>query len=57
MNCLNNNIYIKKNFKNGLLDLTETNNQINMTSEHSVLSNNWFWRHLNAKTFKMFLTL
>ena len=57
MNCLNNNIYIKKNFKNGLLDLTETNNQINMTSEHSVLSNNWFWRHLNAKSFKMFLTL
>ena len=36
----------KENFKKDLINLIETNHQINMTSDH-----------LNAKSFNMFLTL
>ena len=37
------NKYIKKeNFRKDLMSLTETNQQINMTSDHSVSSNNSF---------------
>ena len=39
------------------MNLIETNQQINMTSDHSLSSNNLFKSHLNAKTFNMFLTL
>ena len=52
------NKHIKKDifFKN-LTNLIETNPQINMTSDHSVSSNDSFKNHLNAKNFNMFLTL
>ena len=43
----------KQNFKKDLMDLIEKNNQINMTSDHSVSSNNSFKIHLNAKRFNM----
>ena len=36
------------------MDLIETNQQINITSENSVSSNTSFKKHLNAKSFKMF---
>ena len=39
------------------MNLIETNHQINMASYHSASSNNSFKRHLNAKSFNMFLTL
>ena len=39
------------------MNLIETNHQINMTSEHSVSSKNWFKSHLNAKCFNMLLKL
>ena len=39
------------------MNLTETNHQINMTSEYSVSRNKWLKRHLNAKSFNMFLTM
>ena len=47
----------KENFKKGLINLFETNRQINMTSVNFVSSNNSFKSHLNAKGFNMFLTL
>ena len=37
--------------------LTERNHRINMTSEHSISSNEWFNSHLNAQSFHIFLTL
>ena len=39
------------------MNLTETNDQINIYSENSFLSNNRFESHLIAKSFNMFLTL
>ena len=39
------------------MNLIETNHQINMTSDHSVWSNNSFKILLNEQTFDMFLTL
>ena len=36
---LNNYIEKKKNFKKDLMNLIETNHQINMTSDHSLSSN------------------
>ena len=47
----------KENFKKDLMNLIETNHQINMTSDHSVSSNNSFKTHLNDKGFNMFFTL
>ena len=46
----------KENFKEDLMNLIETNHLINMTSDHSVSSNNSFKILLNAKIFNMFLT-
>ena len=43
----------KDNFQKDLMNLIETNYQVNMTSEHSVSSSKW----LNVKSFNMFLTL
>ena len=40
-----------------LMNLTETNLQINMTFDHSVWSNNLFKNYLNAKSFIMFFIL
>ena len=37
--------YKKENFKKGLINLIEANHQINMTSDHSVSSNNSFKSH------------
>ena len=48
---------IKANFKKGLINLIETNQQINMSSDNFFSSNNSFKTHLNAKGFNMFLTL
>ena len=39
------------------MNLIETNHQININSEYSILSNNWFWSHLNTNSFNMFLML
>ena len=39
------------------MDLTEKNHQINMTSNHSISSNNLFKSHLKAKSFSMISTL
>ena len=36
------------------MNLTETNQKINMISDHFVLSNNSFKNHLNAKIFNIF---
>ena len=36
------------------MHVIETNQQINMTFEHSISSNTSFKKHLNAKSFKMF---
>ena len=57
----------KENFEKDVMHFIETNHQINMTFEHSVLnhqigmtfeysvvSNSSFKKHLNAKNFKMF---
>ena len=55
-NRLNNHIE-KENFEKDLTNLIEINHQINMTSEHSVSSNNSFKNNLNAKSFNMFLKL
>ena len=46
----------KENFKKGVINLTETNLQINMTSDNFISSNNLFKSHLNAKGFNMSLT-
>ena len=48
-------IFKKWNLKIDLINLTETNHQINMTSGHPVSSNDSFKMHLNAKSFKMLL--
>ena len=47
----------KEIFKNELMNLIQTNHQINITSDHSVSTNNSFKSHLNSKSFNMFLTL
>ena len=47
----------KENFKKGLINLIETNHQIDMTSGKFVSSNNSFKSHLNATRFNIFLTL
>ena len=39
------------------MNLTEAIHQFNMTSNHSVLSNDLLKNHLNAKNFNMFLIL
>ena len=39
----------KGNFKKDLINLIETNQQINMTCDHSVSSNGTFKSHLNAR--------
>ena len=39
------------------MNLIQTNNQINMASDHFVSTNNSFKSYLNAKSFNMFLTL
>ena len=44
----------KENFVKNVMDLIETNQQINITSENSVSSNTSFKKHLNSKSFKMF---
>ena len=52
------NKYVKKeNLKKDLMNLIQTNNQINMASDHSVFTNNSLKNYLNAKRFNMFLTL
>ena len=55
-NHLNKNIK-KENFKKDLMNLIETNHQINIISDHPVSSNKSFKSHLNTKRFNMFLTL
>ena len=47
----------KDNFKKDLMNLIETNHQMNMNSVHSVSSNNSLKSHLNVKVRNMFLTL
>ena len=49
-NCLNNCIK-KEKFKKVLINLIQTNHQINMTPDHSVSTNNSFKNHLNDKSF------
>ena len=44
----------KKNIEKDVMDLIETNNQINMTSENFLSSNISFKKHLNAKSFNIF---
>ena len=39
------------------MNLIERKHQINMTTDHSVSSNNLFKSHLNAKKFNTSLTL
>ena len=39
------------------MNLSQTNHQINMTSDHYVSTNNSFKIRLNAKSFNMFLAL
>ena len=52
------NKYIEKEiFKKELMNLIQTNHQINMISDHSVSTNNSFKSHFNSKSFNMFLTL
>ena len=51
------NILKEKKFLKKLINLIETNHQINMTSDHSVWNNISFKSHLNAKSFNMFWTL
>ena len=47
-------IYKKENFEKNVMDLIETNHQINITSGNSVSSNTSFKKHLNGKSFKLF---
>ena len=55
---LNKNAFIRKeNFEKGLLNLIETNHQINMTSDNFVSSNNSFKSYLNAKFRHVFNTV
>ena len=44
-------------FKKDPINLIEPNHQINLTSDHSVSSNDLFKSHLYATSFNMFLTL
>ena len=44
----------KENIEKDVMDLIETNNQINMTSENFLSSNISFKKHLNAKSFNIF---
>ena len=53
--CLNKCIK-KEIFKKDLMNLIQTNYQINMTFDHSVSTNNSFKSHLNTKSFHLFLT-
>ena len=43
----------KEDFRKDLVNLILTNHQINMTSDHSVSSNDSFKSHLNAKRFTL----
>ena len=43
----------KEDFRKDLVNLILTNHQINMTSDHSVSSNDSFKSHLNAKCFTL----
>ena len=43
----------KNNFEKDVMDLIETNHQINITSENSVSGNTSFKKDLNTKSFKM----
>ena len=43
-----------KNLKKDLMNLIETNHQINMTSDHSISSNISFKSYLNAKVSTCF---
>ena len=47
----------KENFRKDLVNIIEINHQINLTSDHSISSNNLFKSHLNAKRFNMLLKL
>ena len=47
----------KENYRKDLMNLLDTNHQINITSDHSVSGNNLYKRHFYAKNFNMFLTL
>ena len=55
-NCLNKD-NTRENFKKDPMNLIGTNQHINMTSDHSVSSSNWFKSFVNANSFNMFLTL
>ena len=55
-NCLNKNVR-KENVLKDLLNLVETNRQINMTSDYSASINNSFKSHFNAKNFSMFFNI
>ena len=46
----------KKGFKKYIMNLIETDHQVNITSDHFVSNNDSFKSHLNAKSFNMFLT-
>ena len=45
----------KEHFSKDAVHLIDTNHQINLNFEHSVSSNTSFKKHLNSKSFKMFL--
>ena len=53
---LQGNSFKKEIFKKDLMNLIQTNYQINMTFDHSVSTNNLFKSHLNTKSFHLFLT-
>ena len=53
---LQGNSFKKEIFKKDLMNLIQTNYQINMTFDHSVSTNNSFKSHLNTKSFHLFLT-
>ena len=42
----------KENFRKDLMNLLDTNHQINITSDHSVSGNNLYKRHFYAKEFQ-----
>ena len=49
--------FLKKFFFLNLMNLIETNQQINMTYDHSVSRNNLFKSHVNVETLNILLTL
>ena len=52
------NKHIKKEiFKKIWMNLVQANHQINMTSDHSVWSNNFYKSQVSSKSFNRFLTL